>query len=554
MARPNITLRAEKGSALTFDEMDVNFSSFFYSASALTDNGASKLRLYYTGSSELDPPFNQPDYIEVLLPTAEQADITVGAAGNDREVQFNNGGSFGASPNLKFTQNSNEGSRLGIGIEPTSTLTLRSTQTTECTNLRISAASGDRANSKGFLTIDQGGTTIAQLGKIGAGTTKDISFISCEPISLGYANFNGTNIKKLRVTNQGVAIGSGISTNALSELSVQGTLTIGSALTAQSANYIGSSTIGGSLLPSPPTGTDPNTVGLLLQSPQSTSGGHVVIGINTNNSNRESFSVVRGEAGSFDCSIATFKADGNVGINQRNPIEKLHVEGNITGSGNINVKGTGTIAKIDEFNSLKNDWEGSNEEYARTLVKSSTGLVQYMDAAPVPKGGIIMWSGTIDNIPIGWRLCEAEVGSVNGIEVPDLSDRFIVAAGNGYDVGATGGSNEKFISTVNIPRMGTSQAGGHSHGYKDTMFTEEANNFSESQYIDNIDLIHQGASNRNSATDTTRSDVYAYSIDRCTESAGIHTHCIGTQAEDLEKFDVRPSYYALAFIIYVGKA
>ncbi len=52
----------------------------------------------------------------------------------------------------------------------------------------------------------------------------------------------------------------------------------------------------------------------------------------------------------------------------------------------------------------------------------------------VPIGGIIMWSGSIANIPEGWALCDGSNGT------PDLRDRFIVGAGNSYIIGATGGS------------------------------------------------------------------------------------------------------------------
>jgi hypothetical protein len=40
----------------------------------------------------------------------------------------------------------------------------------------------------------------------------------------------------------------------------------------------------------------------------------------------------------------------------------------------------------------------------------------------VPRGGIIMWSGTISDIPAGWALCNGSNGT------PDLRDRFIVGA------------------------------------------------------------------------------------------------------------------------------
>lgn len=49
------------------------------------------------------------------------------------------------------------------------------------------------------------------------------------------------------------------------------------------------------------------------------------------------------------------------------------------------------------------------------------------------KGIICQWSGAIVDIPTGWHLCDGTAGTL------DLRDKFIVGAGDGYAVGATGG-------------------------------------------------------------------------------------------------------------------
>jgi len=48
----NITLRAVKGSALTYTEMDTNFRSYYYSSSF----SGSAIQLHYTGSSAVSIP------------------------------------------------------------------------------------------------------------------------------------------------------------------------------------------------------------------------------------------------------------------------------------------------------------------------------------------------------------------------------------------------------------------------------------------------------------------------------------------------------------------
>jgi microcystin-dependent protein len=54
-------------------------------------------------------------------------------------------------------------------------------------------------------------------------------------------------------------------------------------------------------------------------------------------------------------------------------------------------------------------------------------------------GMIIIWSGSLGSIPAGWVLCDGTNAT------PDLRDRFVVAAGNTYAVGATGGTADAIV-------------------------------------------------------------------------------------------------------------
>jgi len=55
-------------------------------------------------------------------------------------------------------------------------------------------------------------------------------------------------------------------------------------------------------------------------------------------------------------------------------------------------------------------------------------------------GSIKMWSGEVDTWPAGWALCDGDNGT------PDLTDRFIVGAGDTYCVGHTGGADHFHVS------------------------------------------------------------------------------------------------------------
>ena len=54
-----------------------------------------------------------------------------------------------------------------------------------------------------------------------------------------------------------------------------------------------------------------------------------------------------------------------------------------------------------------------------------------------PIGGIIMWAGSDSDIPTGWAVCNQST-VINGVSVPDLSDRFIIAKSSSKATGTTG--------------------------------------------------------------------------------------------------------------------
>ena len=80
----------------------------------------------------------------------------------------------------------------------------------------------------------------------------------------------------------------------------------------------------------------------------------------------------------------------------------------------------------------------------------------------IPVGGIVVWSGSQGNIPSGWTLCNGQ--TVNGRTTPDLRDRFIVATGSAYSLGATGGADKVTLTTQEIPAH-THELWGRSSGY-----------------------------------------------------------------------------------------
>ena len=101
-----------------------------------------------------------------------------------------------------------------------------------------------------------------------------------------------------------------------------------------------------------------------------------------------------------------------------------------------------------------------------TLQVASTAFVTTAANAVFPSGGIIMWSGSVATIPVGWLLCNGSNST------PDLRNRFVIGAfqdDGGYAkttvTGSplqTGGTKDAVV--VSHTHTGTtSTAGAHSH-------------------------------------------------------------------------------------------
>lgn len=63
----------------------------------------------------------------------------------------------------------------------------------------------------------------------------------------------------------------------------------------------------------------------------------------------------------------------------------------------------------------------------------------------IPSGVIVAWSGSSTNIPAGWALCD---GNNN---TPDLSGRFILGYGRGYQVGNKAGQESVTLNANTLP-------------------------------------------------------------------------------------------------------
>ncbi|MGY3187278.1 hypothetical protein [Lysinibacillus sp. TE18511] len=144
----------------------------------------------------------------------------------------------------------------------------------------------------------------------------------------------------------------------------------------------------------------------------------------------------------------------------------------------------------------------------------------------LPSGIIVMWSGSISDIPKGWVLCDGTNGT------PDLRDRFVMGAVSDLEIGEMGGSNSIVLSVSQLPPHShdglTNDDGIHSHSYSAATYTTEG-----------IAL----------PSDAVRSYAFDNNVLETTKN-GDHHHSFNTNnTGDGEPINITNSYYKLAFIM-----
>lgn len=185
----------------------------------------------------------------------------------------------------------------------------------------------------------------------------------------------------------------------------------------------------------------------------------------------------------------------------------------------------------------------------------------------VPKGGIIMWSGTIEQIPDGWAPCDGSNGT------PDLRDRFVVGAGGAYVEGDEGGLASHALSVDEMPsHTHTQNAHGHGasagnqskgHVHSGTTASNGSHNHTAefmfritAQDGGNWNFLDPwgGTDSKTYSTNTTGQHSHDFSTGGASAN---HSHAITVNSATATNqstgagvaHENRPPYYALAFIM-----
>ena len=107
----------------------------------------------------------------------------------------------------------------------------------------------------------------------------------------------------------------------------------------------------------------------------------------------------------------------------------------------------------------------------------------------IPSGCILLWSGSVSNIPSGWYLCNGQNST------PDLRNRFVIGAhsDSGGEAKTTvtgsatqsGGSKDAYLvsHTHGAGTYSAQSAGAHTHTYSSATQTNRVDNDETHQYL-----------------------------------------------------------------------
>ena len=184
-----------------------------------------------------------------------------------------------------------------------------------------------------------------------------------------------------------------------------------------------------------------------------------------------------------------------------------------------------------------------------------------------PVGSIVMWSEA--TLPSGWILCNGQstasyplLAGVVGANVPNLLDRFIVAAGSAYGLKSTGGaSNHNHANTAAID----DDTGSHNHGSNISVNTHNhSDNFaggfaSSSTTGSGSTFLFSGVSGTyryhthgiSGNVSTNNVTNQGGNMSGSVSNSPKHSHTITMSNNNAS--NGLPPYYALYFIIYTGQ-
>jgi len=153
---------------------------------------------------------------------------------------------------------------------------------------------------------------------------------------------------------------------------------------------------------------------------------------------------------------------------------------------------------------------------------------EFRGGSDLQAGIIAMWSGRLQELPEGWNLCDGTRGT------PDLRDKFILGAGGGYMQSSEGGNTHCMLTMMNIP--------AHTHPRNTTSIKELPIVQTTLQKSETAKWVVKTSAVTLEPTERVETKMV-------TDTPLLHSSTGSAGATEPTPIDLRPPYYALAFIM-----
>lgn len=177
-------------------------------------------------------------------------------------------------------------------------------------------------------------------------------------------------------------------------------------------------------------------------------------------------------------------------------------------------------------------------EEAKATIRYVDDEIARLQAGSIPTGVIVMWSGSVTDIPKGWLLCNGSPIGNTGTYTPNLSGRFIVGYSSEERLGYTSLKESSRNADQYMMTLKKEHMPAHNHGMPESSFEVAQGEYGlirKSRPGEKVTIGKADPDNAGSEPDVT---VPPRSVALKTEGEG-------------KSFDIRPPYYVLAFIIKI---
>lgn len=170
-------------------------------------------------------------------------------------------------------------------------------------------------------------------------------------------------------------------------------------------------------------------------------------------------------------------------------------------------------------------------QFTHTINANTVNATNINGGAMVPVGGIIMWSGAANALPVNWKICDGTNGT------PDLRGKFIrgsdertiigTEANIPTPTGTTGGADEVELSNLMLPK--------HNHKFK-VRYLHQVEYYGSTEILV-VDVQPNFTSPWTSSTERV---------------TGPNEDIASTEPSTLTPVPTIPAFYALAYIMRVS--